>query len=132
MNAPAVQPKATMHLVATLRRGRAIHLVDLENLMGTPSPVPGLAAQTCDRYRAFIETGDHVVVATSHSTARTASFELPRTGIRLVVRSSAGGADFALLDTLDLHHVALLRACELHSHLNLTTRTRNDLAAAVA
>jgi len=100
------RPITPAHPVAPLRRGRAIHLVDLENLMGTAAPAPGVTAQTWDSYRVFVQPGDHVVVATSHHAAFTAWFELPRTGIQLAVRSGPSGADYALLDALDLQHAA--------------------------
>ena len=53
-----------------------------------------------------MQPSDHVVVATSHHAAFTAWFELPRTGIQLAVRSGPSGADYALLDALDLQHAA--------------------------
>jgi hypothetical protein len=104
---PTLSRTATLARVAQpLRRGRALHLVDLENLMGTPSPAQGVTARTWASYRSCIQPGDQVVVATSHHTAFTAWFELPRTGIQLVVRSGRDGADLALLDSIDLPHAA--------------------------
>ncbi|MBO3089475.1 hypothetical protein [Cellulomonas dongxiuzhuiae] len=95
----------TEHLTApAARRGRALHLVDLENLVGSGSPTPEQARATWTAYRTLVQPGDLVVVACSHHAARTVWFVVG-TDARLLVRSGADGADLALLDDVDLPHL---------------------------
>ncbi|ADG76389.1 conserved hypothetical protein [Cellulomonas flavigena DSM 20109] len=86
------------------RRGRALHLVDLQNLVGSGSPTLQEAKATWAAYRALVQPGDLAVVACSHHAAPAVWFAVG-TEARLLVRSGAGGADVALVDDVDLGHL---------------------------
>lgn len=80
---------------------RTLHLVDVENLVGSGRPTETEVAATLDGYRALIPLGaeDHVVLAASRSTAASAGWAWPGA----LVRASSGpdGADLALLEDAD-------------------------------
>lgn len=83
---------------------RTLHLVDIENLVGTPAPKASEVAGWRRWYIAnMVEDGDLVVVASSHHAFRVVGFEW--CGVRHVVRSGQDGADLALLDVLDAERV---------------------------
>ncbi|HAM21428.1 MAG TPA: hypothetical protein DCQ04_03995 [Actinobacteria bacterium] len=79
---------------------RKIHLVDIENLCGTPRPSRRLVQEVRDRYINFVPLGthDHVVLACNHGACLDVGLGWP--GPRLLVRSGHDGADQALLDVL--------------------------------
>lgn len=54
---------------SALRRGRALHLVDLENLIRTGSPTTGRVAGAWAAYQAVVQAGDQVLVACSEHAA---------------------------------------------------------------
>lgn len=92
--------------IPLLRRGRAVHLVDLDNQLNTSDPQPGAAGAWWEEYRRLVGPSDAVFVATSHRSAVTTWWELPPGRTRLMARSGADGADEVLLESLDLRHAA--------------------------
>lgn len=84
--------------------GRALHLVDLENLTGDPGAGPERIARVWATYRGAVPLtpSDHVVVASCTLFARNAWWVLPLTGIQRRVRDGADGADLALREELDV------------------------------
>jgi hypothetical protein len=85
---------------------RALHLIDLENLLGTARD-PEAVAAVWRAYERQVVIGcrDHLVVATGPSLAPAAWFGLPRRARRLVGRG-VDGADKALLESIDPEHLA--------------------------
>lgn len=94
----AKKPTADRHLV----------LVDIENLVGSPTPQVEWVKQVQQRLTEQLALDDAlVVVACSHHAARTVAFAWQ--GGRLLVRSGPDGADLALLDVLA--HEPTARRC---------------------
>lgn len=89
-----------------LRRGRAVHLIDLDNQLDSASPAPGAAAAWWDAYRRLVGPGDALTLASSHHSALRTWWELPVGRMQLLARSGADGADTALAEALDLRHAA--------------------------
>ncbi|MGD9570933.1 MAG: hypothetical protein AB7V62_03475 [Thermoleophilia bacterium] len=81
---------------------RSLHLVDVENLIGTPNPRCGEVDQIASLYAvvAGVAPMDQEVIASSHRCAKSAWFEW-RTTARRLVRSGIDGADRALLEVLE-------------------------------
>ena len=84
---------------------RTFALIDIENLTGTPLP----SEHECSRVRSIVENhidASHtpVVAACSHLAARTAPFAWPTA--RWKWKSGLNGADEALLEELDVDHIA--------------------------
>lgn len=100
-----VTPGATPSAPA-LRRGRALHLIDLDNQLNTASPTPGATAAWWRSYERLVGREDAIVVASSHHSAIRSWWELPVGRMQLLVRSGADGADAALTDSFDLAHTA--------------------------
>lgn len=83
---------------------RHIHLIDIENLAGTPLPTTEQVAEVRSAYQRYIEHGDHVVLACSHKAYATVGWAWP--DARHLLRSGEDGADLALLEVLDTERVA--------------------------
>jgi hypothetical protein len=85
---------------------RAVHLLDAENLLGTPAPSPAQVRQLISRYAAHVGFGpmDQVIIACSHRAFQTIGFCWP--GPQYLLRSGPDGADLALLAVLDTGHIA--------------------------
>jgi hypothetical protein len=85
---------------------RAVHLVDAENLLGTPAPSPAQVRHLISRYAARVGFGpmDQVIIACSHLAFQTIGFCWP--GPQYLLRSGLDGADLALLAVLDTSHIA--------------------------
>lgn len=83
-----------------LRATRRLHVVDLENLIGSASFPVISAGAVRTAYESAIGIGpsDLVIVATSHHAAPAAWFAWPRA--RRLTRSGSNGADLALLHVL--------------------------------
>lgn len=83
-----------------LERNRALHLVDIENLLGGADFSECAVQDLASAYAAAagLSQGDHVVVASSHHAAAATWFGWP--GGRLLVRSGPNGADIALLEVI--------------------------------
>lgn len=78
--------------------GRALHLIDLENLMGGPFGGRNILRATSDAFRetAQLKPGDHVIVGVNPALALEAGLAWPQA---LLVRGAGpDGADLALLD----------------------------------
>lgn len=86
---------------------RTLHLVDVENLLGTANPDPRRVAPLAVAYCAAANVGprDQIVVASSHICARSVWYGWPTTARRLVA-SGPDGADHALLGVLAAEQVA--------------------------
>lgn len=80
---------------------RALHLIDVENLLGDPRPGVAKVRQARASYESHVVVGEHdlVVVACNHGCALEVG--LAYGDARLVVRSGPDGADLALLGVLD-------------------------------
>ena len=85
---------------AYVPRGRALHLVALENLMGGPLYGPVALRAAVEAYRAVspVKPFDHVIVATNPGLALEAAAAWP--AARLLVRGGRDGADLALVDVV--------------------------------
>lgn len=87
--------------------GRAVHLIDAENLLGGPN-APGTSVRRLwEVYRYGVPTtpNDQYFWASSQRLARNAVGMLPAQGLRVLVRDGKDGADNALLDMVDLEHL---------------------------
>ena len=86
---------------------RALHLVDVENLLGGPNPDPGMVAPLAAAYCSAAQVGprDHVVIASSHICARSVWYGWP-TEARRLIASGPDGADNALLAVLATERAA--------------------------
>lgn len=97
------------HRTATwVPAARALHLIDIENLVGMP---PVLATESdfkeaADRYREQARPGplDQFIVASDRANAFKAAAAFP--GAQLVCGAGPDGADRALLDAIDADDVA--------------------------
>lgn len=100
---------ATADAVSNTRRAfpaRTLHLVDIENLIGTGLPAEWEVAAVHDEYTATVGVGpmDQVVIGCSHTAFVAAGWGWP--GARYVVRSGADGADAELLAVIDCENIA--------------------------
>ncbi len=94
--------EATRPETARVWGGRALHLVDVDNLIGDPRrAAPTLIRATLGLYRdvSGYRAGDLVVLATNHGLALEVGLAWPC--VRLLARSGPDGADLALLDEVD-------------------------------
>lgn len=103
------ETKPTTDALRQIRRtfpARALHLIDIENLIGTGLPAEWEVASTRDEYSAKVGVGpmDQVVIGCSHISLVAAGYGWP--GARYVVRSGPNGADAELLAVIELENVA--------------------------
>lgn len=77
-------------------QGRTVHLVDLENVLGSGHLTDAAAAYGHRAYRALgvVAPGDLVIVGVSHHNLMAAWYSWP--GVRFLARSGVNGADLAL------------------------------------
>ncbi|MDP9870029.1 MULTISPECIES: hypothetical protein [Streptosporangium] len=89
-----------------LSEGRAVHLLDVENLVGNARPATRDVQAMMDRYRERVPIGgmDQYVVAVNHGAMLPVGLALA--GIQLLVRSGPDGADAALGEVIRLDHLA--------------------------
>lgn len=89
-------------------RGRALHLIDLENLTGGPDVSDDLAGFTwgCYRYGVATTATDQFWVGSCTHFVKRAMTVLPAQGISLLVRDGEDGAESALIDAADLDFLA--------------------------
>ena len=86
-------------------QNRTLHLIDIENLVGSPDPSARQVRQVRDHYEPmYVRYGDQVVVACSHHAFGSVAWEWPRA--RHVPRSGKDGADLALLGVITGERVA--------------------------
>ena len=85
---------------------RRLHLIDVENLAGTPTPSRDRILRCRQRYLELIrpQAGDHCVIACSHHAGPVVS--LAWSDARHIWRSGQDGADLALIDVLTGESVA--------------------------
>jgi hypothetical protein len=85
---------------------RALHVVDIENLVGAAVPTLDLVSAVQGRYLASLAFGadDQVVLAASHLGLLNAGLGWPHARYR--VRSGKDGADLELIDVLEHENVA--------------------------
>ena len=85
--------------------GRCLHLIDIENLVGTARPTAEQVASCRAEYESrFFEEGDIVVIAMNHGALMAVSQAWP--DARHEIRSGPDGADLALLDVIKHERVA--------------------------
>jgi NYN domain len=86
--------------------GRALHVIDIENLAGTAVPSLVLVRAVQRQYRSCpgFAADDQAVLATSHLALLNAGLGWP--GARYRVRSGKDGADLELIDVLEHENVA--------------------------
>lgn len=86
--------------------GRALHVIDIENLVGAPIPSRVMVSQVQLQYIDCLGfgAGDLVVLATSHHGLLNAGLGWPRA--RHLVRSGKDGADLELISVLEYENVA--------------------------
>jgi hypothetical protein len=91
---------------------RGLHLIDVENLLGTAEPDPVQARDLRARYLLLVGVGalDQVVIASSHRALKNTGCWWP--GARYLVRSGRDGADHELLDVMDHERIAV-RFCRV-------------------
>jgi hypothetical protein len=77
---------------------RALHVVDIENLLGCARPTVAEVGACYEAYRPLVGPHDLVIVACNHGAFASVAWAWP--GARLLVRSGEDGADMALLDVL--------------------------------
>lgn len=87
---------------------RTLHLIDLENLLGSARRASDVAAAWVAYAAALhLDRDDHVVIGTGPLLAGIAWFALPRAGLRRVVGRGLNGADLVLIQEVqDLGAVA--------------------------
>lgn len=87
--------------------GRAMHLIDAENLLGGPNAPSDAIQQLWFVYRYGVPTTatDQYFWASSQRLARRAVGALPDQGVRILVRDGRDGADHALIEMVDLAHL---------------------------
>ncbi len=101
MNNRSSTPSRILRAVATEIEGRALHVLDIENLAGQPVPSGITTSRIRTWYYAqdFCRAGDHFVGACNHLASKEVGFSW--TGLRWRIRSGADGADLALLEAID-------------------------------
>lgn len=84
---------------------RRLHLVDIENLVGSARPTVGQVAACRAAYydQVGVQPGDLVIVACNHGAALEVG--LGWRGARLLLRSGPDGADLALIDVIESESV---------------------------
>ncbi|MEV5409544.1 hypothetical protein AB0K60_12005 [Thermopolyspora sp. NPDC052614] len=82
-----------------LRQGRGVHLLDLENLTGSPCPTTAQVTEFMTEYRELVPIGpmDQFVVAVNPSAGLSVGMALR--GIQLLIRAGRDGADRALSES---------------------------------
>ncbi|MCG5213734.1 PIN domain-containing protein [Streptosporangium soli] len=85
--------------------GRTVHLLDVENLVGSARPGTREVATMMTHYRRRVPAGvmDQYVVAVNHGALLTVGMAL--TGVQLLARSGRDGADNALREVIMLDHL---------------------------
>jgi len=84
----------------TALTSRTVHLVDLENVIGSGNLTECAVREARAAYvgRVAVGAGDHVIVATSHHNLLAAGFGWP--DARHLVKSGHNGADLALQEVM--------------------------------
>lgn len=92
--------------MTTSAQNRTLHLVDIENLLGTPRPCESSVMEGLDLYGELVDVSgpNQMIVACNHGAAQAVGCCLGE-GPRLLLRSGPDGADHALIDVLDHENV---------------------------
>lgn len=106
---PAIAPSTRLRERKRILRSypaRTLHLIDIENLAGSPLPSLAQVQQLRTLYRTRLNPGaaDHVVLACNHLAFRTAGFGWLDS--RHMIRSGKDGADRELLDVMHHENIA--------------------------
>ncbi len=82
----------------------SIHVIDIENVIGTATPSPDEILSAHAAYTAAVgaEEGDHWMVASSHICAKHLWLVWPQQPCAFKVRSGRDGADYEILDFLSI------------------------------
>ncbi|MER6832304.1 hypothetical protein ABT352_40395 [Streptosporangium sp. NPDC000563] len=82
----------------SLRDGRSIHLLDIENLTASPAPTTAEVRQTMNEYRERVPIGpmDQFIAAVNPRSMVSAGIAIR--GAQLLIRPGADGADSALTE----------------------------------
>lgn len=88
-------------------KGRSVHLIDLENLVGSGHVTEETARYTCTAYAALGVVGpnDQVIVAVSHHNLWAAWYGWPH--VRCEARSGPDGADLLLQEIMASERLAV-------------------------
>lgn len=88
-------------------RGRSIHLIDVENLLGGTDFAELEVIQLMAEFGYLVDrrSFDHVVIASCHRAAPATWFGCPEA--RRLVRSGPDGADRALIDVIERENLAV-------------------------
>ena len=91
----------------SIKDGRTIHLIDVENLVGSGRPSQEAIQAAAEHYAevAGLAPEDHVVLGCGTASAFTVFFGWPGEH-RRVLGSGKDGADLALLEVLDTEDIA--------------------------
>lgn len=83
----------------TWYRGRAVHLLDIENLTASSLPTTAEVTTVMTLYRSIVPIGpmDQFIVAVNHKALVPAGIAFR--GVQLLARSGPDGADRALVET---------------------------------
>jgi len=94
----AFPPKRRVEREKWVPRGRSLHLIDIENLMGGPFEGTAALKAALSTYLRAVGPGelDLYLIACNPALAFTAKVALP--GAQLLMRGGPNGADFALID----------------------------------
>ncbi|MGW4638385.1 NYN domain-containing protein [Sphaerisporangium sp. NPDC004334] len=89
----------------SLRHGRAMHLIDIENLVGSTQPTTFEVEEVMTVYEGLVPAGamDHRVVAVNHTALLPTGIAFH--GVRLLARSGPDGADRALVESAYVERV---------------------------
>ncbi len=100
--APHLPPQGT----PSAFNARALHLIDLENLVGGPSASDKTIKRVWSAYYGGVPktATDHLLVGSSRFFARRTWWMLPD-GIQRRVRDGQDGGELAILDEVDLDHL---------------------------
>lgn len=85
---------------ASRLKGRKVHLIDLENVVGSGDVIERAVRRARATYMAtgVVAAGDHVMIGVSHRNVLAAGLGWPEA--RRVVRSGPNGADLALQEVM--------------------------------
>ena len=96
----------TRYMKITRFPSRTLHLMDIENLLGTGRPAECEVLEALEQYSELVDIAgpNQVIVACNHGAARVVGCCLGE-GPRLLIRSGHDGADLALLEVLCCENV---------------------------
>lgn len=92
--------------VTYIGQDRAVHLIDVENICGTPLLTPTQVAWTYRRYRELVHIGamDQVIMASAHINVQAGYLGWP--DARREMRSGPDGAELRLAEIIADEHLS--------------------------